>query len=104
MYNPFIGIYKFILSLLVVAIHVEPFSEDLAFYTNNCLARIAVPSFFILSAYFLFDKLIQNDWDANIFWKNEKHLAKYYGIWLLFHSPVSRQPHRQSYIYPLLPA
>lgn len=88
MYNPFIGIYKFILSLLVVAIHVEPFSGDLAFYTNNCLARIAVPSFFILSAYFLFNKLIQNDWDANIFWKNEKHLAKYYGIWLLFHSPV----------------
>ena len=88
MYNPFVGIYKFILALLVVAIHVEPFSGDLAFYTNNCLARIAVPSFFVLSAYFLFDKLIQNDWDAKIFWKNEKHLAKYYGIWLLLHSPV----------------
>ena len=88
MYNPFVGIYKFILALLVVAIHVEPFSGDLAFYTNNCLARIAVPSFFVLSAYFLFDKLINNDWDAKIFWKNQKHLAKYYGIWLLLHSPV----------------
>ena len=88
MYNPFVGIYKFILALLVVAIHVEPFSGDLAFYTNNCLARFAVPSFFVLSAYFLFDKLINNDWDAKIFWKNQKHLAKYYGIWLLLHSPV----------------
>ncbi|MBQ2902224.1 MAG: acyltransferase [Agathobacter sp.] len=88
MYNPFVGIYKFILALLVVAIHVEPFSGDLAFYTNNCLARIAVPSFFVLSAYFLFDKLIQTNWDAKIFWKNERHLAKYYGIWLLLHSPV----------------
>lgn len=88
MYNPFVGIYKFILALLVVAIHVEPFSGDLAFYINNCLARIAVPSFFVLSAYFLFDKLINNDWDAKIFWKNQKHLTKYYGIWLLLHCPV----------------
>ena len=88
MYNPFVGIYKFILALLVVAIHVEPFSGDLAFYLNNCLARIAVPSFFILSAYFLFDKLKQNNWNAKIFWKNEQHLAKYYGIWLLLHSPI----------------
>lgn len=88
MYNPFVGIYKFILALLVVAIHVEPFSGDLAFYINNCLARIAVPSFFVLSAYFLFEKLINNQWDSKIFWKNQKHLAKYYGIWLLLHSPV----------------
>ena len=88
MYNPFVGIYKFILALLVVAIHVEPFTGDTAFYINNCLARIAVPSFFVLSAYFLFDKLLQNDWDIKIFWKNEKHLAKYYGIWLLLHAPV----------------
>lgn len=88
MYNPFVGIYKFILALLVVAIHVEPFTGDLAFYINNCLARIAVPSFFVLSAYFLFDKLINNDWDVKIFKKNQIHLAKYYGIWLLIHSPV----------------
>lgn len=88
MYNPFVGIYKFILALLVVAIHVEPFTGDLAFYINNCLARIAVPSFFVLSAYFLFDKLINNNWDVKIFIKNQKHLAKYYGIWLLLHAPV----------------
>ena len=88
MYNPFVGIYKFILALLVVAIHVEPFNGDLAFYINNCLARIAVPSFFVLSAYFLFDKLLSNEWDAKTFWNNEKHLAKYYGIWLILHSPV----------------
>ena len=88
MYNPFVGIYKFLLALLVVAIHVEPFSGDLAFYTNQCLARIAVPSFFVLSSYFLFDKLIHNNWDIKIFFKNELHLAKYYGIWLLLHSPV----------------
>jgi len=88
MYNPFVGIYKFILSLLVVAIHVEPFTGDTAFYLNNCIARIAVPSFFVLSAYFLFDKLLQNNWDKKIFIKNEVHLAKYYGIWLILHAPI----------------
>ena len=88
MYNPFIGIYKFILSILVVAIHVEPFSGDAQFYLCNYLARIAVPSFFVMSAYFLFDKLIKNNWDKNIFIQNEKHLAKYYGVWLILHAPV----------------
>lgn len=88
MYNPFVGIYKFILSILVVAIHVEPFTGDAQFYISNYLARIAVPSFFVLSAYFLFDKLLNNNWDKTIFIKNEKHLAKYYGVWLLLHLPV----------------
>ena len=88
MYNPFIGIFKFILAILVVAIHVEPFTGDLAFYVNNCIARIAVPSFFIYSSYFLFDKLLHNHWDKKIFFQQEKHLAKYYGIWLLLHAPI----------------
>lgn len=88
MYNPYIGIFKFILSILVVAIHVEPFTGDVAFFLNNCIARIAVPSFFVYSSYFLFDKLIQNNWDKKIFIQQEKHLAKYYGIWLILHAPV----------------
>lgn len=88
MYNPFIGIYKFILSLLVVAIHVEPFTGNVAFYLNNCIARIAVPSFFVLSSYFLFDKLLNNNWNKQIFIKQQKHLTKYYLIWLIIHSPV----------------
>lgn len=88
MYNPYVGIYKFILAILVVAIHVEPFTGDAQFYASNYLARIAVPSFFVLSSYFLFDKLLNNNWDKNIFIKNEKHLAKYYGLWLVLHAPV----------------
>lgn len=87
-YNPSIGILKFILSLLVVAIHVQPLSGNKAFYLNNCIARLAVPIFFVLSAYFLFDKLIKNNWDKKIFYKQQKHLAKYYGIWLLLHIPI----------------
>ncbi len=88
MFNPFVGILKFILSLLVVAIHVEPFTGDLAFYTNNCVARIAVPTFFTLSSYFLFDKLLNKNWDKKIFMKQLVHLGKYYLLWLLLHAPV----------------
>ncbi len=88
MFNPFVGILKFILSLLVVAIHVEPFTGDTAFYLNNCIARIAVPTFFVLTSYFLFDKLLNNNWDKKIFWKQQKHLALYYLVWLLLHAPV----------------
>lgn len=87
-YNPYIGILKFVLSLLVVAIHVQPLSGNKAFYLNNCLARLAVPIFFVLSAYFLFDKLLHNNWDKKIFIKQEKHLAKYYLVWLLLHIPI----------------
>lgn len=88
MYNSYIGICKFIMSLFVVAIHVQPFSDNMAFYHNNCIARIADPVFFTLSAYFLFDKLIRNNWNQDVFFKQIKHLFKYYFVWLVVFSPV----------------
>lgn len=88
MFNPYVGLCKFIMALLVVAIHVEPFTGDVAFYYNNCLARIADPMFFTLSAYFLFDKLLASNWDETVFAKQIKHLLKYYGVWLVIYSPV----------------
>ena len=88
MFNPFIGICKFFMAVLVVAIHVEPFQGDMAFYYNNCLARIADPMFFTLSAYFLFDKLLSCNWDSSIFKKQIKRLFQYYGVWLIVYAPV----------------
>lgn len=88
MFNPYVGLCKFIMALLVVAIHVEPFTGDIAFYYNNCLARIADPMFFTLSAYFLFDKLLASNWDSSVFMKQIKRLLKYYGVWLVIYSPV----------------
>lgn len=87
MYNPYVGILKFILSILVIAIHVQPFDGDLAFFINNCIARLAVPIFFILSSYFLFDKLLSQNWNKQIFYKQQKHLAKYYLIWVVLNLP-----------------
>ena len=72
MFNPYIGLCKFIMALLVVAIHVEPFTGNMAFYYDHCLARIADPMFFTLSAYFLFDKLLASDWNSDVFFKQIK--------------------------------
>lgn len=88
MFNPYVGLCKFIMAILVVAIHVEPFTGDMAFYYNNCLARIADPMFFTLSAYFLFDKLLASNWDKTVFIKQIKRLFKYYGVWLVIYAPV----------------
>ena len=88
MFNPYIGLCKFIMAVLVVAIHVEPFNGNMAFYYNNCLARIADPMFFTLSAYFLFQKLLASNWDKTIFIKQIKRLFMYYGVWLVIYSPV----------------
>lgn len=88
MFNSYIGILKFIMSLFVVAIHVQPFSGNMAFYYNNCIARIADPMFFTLSSYFLFDKLISNNWNKTVFFKQIKHLIRYYLVWLLVFSPI----------------
>jgi len=88
MFNPYIGLAKFFMAVLVVAIHVEPFTGNAAFYYNNCLARIADPMFFTLSAYFLFDKLLASDWNKIIFIKQIKRLFLYYGVWLIVYAPV----------------
>lgn len=88
MFNPYIGLCKFFMALLVVAIHVEPFTGNMAFYYDHCLARIADPMFFTLSAYFLFDKLLISNWDSKLFFKQIKRLFAYYGVWLLVYAPV----------------
>jgi len=88
MFNPYIGLCKFIMALLVVAIHVEPFTGNMAFYYDHCLARIADPMFFTLSAYFLFDKLLASDWNSDVFFKQIKRLFAYYGIWLIVYTPI----------------
>ena len=51
-----VDICKFILSIMVVAIHVSPVSQELRVYLLP-LFRLAVPLFFMFSSYFLFLKL-----------------------------------------------
>lgn len=51
-----VDIAKFVLSIMVVAIHVSPVSKEVRSYLLPIL-RLAVPIFFMLSSYFLFLKI-----------------------------------------------
>lgn len=85
---PAIDIAKFVMAILVVAIHVEPFTGEVAFLYNNCIARIADPLFFILTAYFMFDKSFNNklSWDAL---KNYMiRIVKLYTCWVIIYLPI----------------
>ena len=92
---PALDVLKFFLSILVVAIHVTPFSAEkgsLLSYINfgiqQYIARIAVPFFFASAAFLLFRKI-----DLTLFEKQDSiyiYISKnlrLYGTWmiLLFH-------------------
>lgn len=85
---PALDVTKFVLSILVVAIHVEPFTGNLAFYYNHCIARIADPLFFAVSAYCLFARLVKNQWAPEIFRTYMRRIALLYGGWTLVYFPV----------------
>ena len=48
---PAVDIAKFVLAILVVAIHVQPFRGMTGFLYDNCVARIADPLFFAITAF-----------------------------------------------------
>lgn len=59
-YNNSLNILKFILSLLVVQIHIGIFysyNRSLDFFLKNLVGRYAVPLFFMASSYLLFKKI-----------------------------------------------
>lgn len=88
---PALDLVKFILSILVVAIHVQPFSGNLEFYYNNCVARVADPLFFAISAYCLFTKLAANHWKGSVFFGYMKRLGLLYGGWCFLYIPRTIQ-------------
>lgn len=86
-----VDLCRFICSLLVVSIHVEPlrsYSKLVNFGVVNCLARIAVPFFFVVSGYFLFLKTSYINFDSQIPLKYVKRILKLYIIWTGIYSPL----------------
>lgn len=81
-----INFMKFICSILVIAIHTNPFngiSKEINFFIVNILSRIAVPLFFICSGYFLYDKLSIND-DEFRKYKVLKYISNLIDIYFLW--------------------
>ena len=52
-----IDIAKFVMAILVVAIHVRPFTGQTAFVYDDIIARIADPLFFQITAFLFFEKI-----------------------------------------------
>ena len=76
-----IDIYKFVASLMVVAIHTHPFDGTELDYYFTSFCRIAVPFFFISSSFFFFCKSTLN------ICAYTKRMLTLYGLWLIIESP-----------------
>lgn len=90
-----IDLAKFICSLLVVVIHIAPFGSTenntlkyLNFGTQNYLARVAVPFFFMASGFFLYRKTDKDNFNISHTKKYIVRLLKLYLIWTAIYSPL----------------
>lgn len=83
-----IDLTKFICSILVVAIHIKPFGDNVDFHflnygIQNYLARIAVPFFFVTSGFLLYRKTSFETFSMERPLKYALKLFRLYVIWSL---------------------
>ena len=97
-----IDIAKFVMAILVVAIHVHPFSGEVAFVYDDIVARIADPLFFQITAFLFFEKVFREDKDmwmsepgwhqSALSWQKLGHYMKrilqLYTAWFILCAPV----------------
>lgn len=87
-----VDIAKYISALLVVCIHTFPFidiNETFNTYFIQTLCRLAVPFFFMISGYFLFGKIRQNEDDRDVLKKYIFRLLKIYAVWTVIYLPYT---------------
>lgn len=85
-----IDYFRIVLSLLVITVHAQPlFREDslTGWFISNGIARIAVPCFFIISGYFLHQRIN----DKNAIKKYLSHILIVYTVWSAIYIPVYYQ-------------
>lgn len=90
-----IDIAKFVMAILVVAIHVRPFTGQTAFVYDDIIARIADPLFFQITAFLFFEKVfaqISGDLRQGMSWRMLGHYMKrilaLYTAWFVIYAPV----------------
>lgn len=84
-----IDYFRFIASLLIIAIHTSPlgsFSETGDFMLTRIIARVAVPFFFMTSGFFLISRYAHNN---NKLWIFVKKTAFIYGAAMLIYIPIN---------------
>lgn len=83
--NQSIDVFRYFCALMVVAIHVHPFTDvnsELGWFVVNVFPRIAVPYFFTIAGYFYFRKLEKGKDPVK---SNLIRLIKVYSIWSLIY-------------------
>ena len=90
-----IDIAKFVMAILVVAIHVRPFTGQTAFVYDDIIARIADPLFFQITAFLFFEKIfaqISGNLGQGMSWRNLGHYMKrilaLYTAWFVIYAPI----------------
>lgn len=88
---PSVDIAKFVCALLVVTIHTGPlasYSSLANFELKDCIARVAVPFFFVASGYFLFRKMSEGNFDKGVALRYAARIFRLYVIWTVVYSPL----------------
>jgi peptidoglycan/LPS O-acetylase OafA/YrhL len=89
MRNNNLDILKIVLAFLVVALHIFPVAKMegiaglISYEIASGITRIAVPTFFLISGYFLRNKLE----DKAYLWKYAKRILLLYVVWQLIYLP-----------------
>lgn len=74
---------RFIASLFVVMIHIDPFIEPLNFVMTRIFGRLAVPFFMMTTGYFLYRREPEGRWLKTVL-----HLLKLYAFATLLYFPL----------------
>ena len=84
-----IDIWRFIVSFLIVAIHISPFakiSPEFDFFFTRILGRIAVPLFLMITGYYILDRSLK---DKQVLVDYTKKILKIYFLCILLYLPIN---------------
>ena len=84
-----IDIWRFIVSFLIVAIHISPFdkiSSEFDFFFTRILGRIAVPLFLMITGYYILDRALK---DKQVLVDYTKKILKIYLLCILLYLPIN---------------
>lgn len=90
-YLPSLDLLKLIMAILIVAAHCEMFIEWATIYDAFAhITEMAVPTFFCISAYLFFKKIIDKpENEKQIFSQTIKRLIIFFGVWYILMLPYS---------------
>ena len=84
-----IDIWRFIVSFLIVAIHISPFakiSPEFDFFFTRILGRTAVPLFLMITGYYILDRALK---DKQVLVDYTKKILKIYLLCILLYLPIN---------------